>query len=147
MTSKPELKDLSLVALQKIGVGQESMEEAPFRNILQSARKKEKASCVRAEIEEVEEKAGFAKGLQTAGYSVKQCHRRARLVLEPPKLYTWTHQATEARLSTWTYRVINLDKKQREKWHFSAEDEIEVCADDRQIPEKAYLARVPKSVR
>lgn len=42
---------------------------------------------------------------------------------------------------------MNLDKKQREKWHFSAEDEMEVCADDRQIPEKPYLARGPKNAR
>lgn len=67
--------------------------------------------------------------------------------MEPPKLYTWTDQAPEARLSTSTYRVMNLDKKQREKWHFSAEDEMEVCADDRQIPEKPYLARGPKNAR
>lgn len=49
----------------------------------------------------MEEKSRFEKGLWTAGgifYSAKQCHRRIRLFLKAPKLYTLTDKVTEVRL-------------------------------------------------
>jgi len=45
--------------------------------------------------------------------SAKQCHRRIRLFLEPPKLYTFIGQVTEELsegLSTQTYRIVSLGR-------------------------------------